>query len=204
MDWYARNNHPSDLQEKNCFLLACSIELRKSSYAKPHCLVSEFILSANDNAVLQKGKIRLVYVIQVDEDGNIKTQLPKTEDAQFIDYVLVDGLVGGSGDAYDWNNLQVCQLSSVLICIPLVLLVYFRDNRCIYCCFPCVQIPQGLCKYGAFLAGGLKPENVAEAIQIVRYCTYYLCVPSSGFCYYRFLGVSKSVILTHCVFLRCH
>eukprot|EP00958_Prasinococcus_capsulatus_P012396 scaffold1236_cov503-Prasinococcus_capsulatus_cf.AAC.1 len=54
-----------------------------------------------------KGKIRLVYVIQVDAEGHAQTPLPSASDAEYIDYLLVDGLVGGSGDAYDWNNLQV-------------------------------------------------------------------------------------------------
>ena len=75
--------------------------------------------------------IKAIWVVSADADGNIVTALPGDEDAlmkqrsdamganpvtaavdwvkgprRAVDYVLVDGVVAGSGETYDWNNLK--------------------------------------------------------------------------------------------------
>lgn len=49
-----------------------------------------------------------------------------------VEWVLVDGIVGGSGEKFDWANLQP---------------------------------PKQVAQRGWFLAGGLGPYNVADAVQ---------------------------------------
>lgn len=49
-----------------------------------------------------------------------------------VEWVLVDGIVGGSGEKFDWGNLES---------------------------------PRHVAQHGWFLAGGLGPHNVAEAVQ---------------------------------------
>lgn len=51
------------------------------------------------------------------------------------EWVLVDGLSGGSGQTFDWQGLQV---------------------------------PQGWSSQGWLLAGGLRPENVGQAVRTLR------------------------------------
>lgn len=75
--------------------------------------------------------IKAVWVVNADADGRIVTPLPGDEDAlvkkrvdamganpvtaavdwvngprRTVDWVLVDGVVAGSGETYDWNKLK--------------------------------------------------------------------------------------------------
>lgn len=57
--------------------------------------------------------LQVVYVVHADQQGCIQTSTPAAMAAEQgrellrpADWVLVDGLKGGSGEAFDWNNLQ--------------------------------------------------------------------------------------------------
>ena len=102
--------------------------------------------------------IKAIWVVNADADGVIVTPLPGDEDAlmkqrtdamganpvtaavdfvkgprRVVDWILVDGVVAGSGETYDWRNLKT---------------------------------PRGASRKGWLLAGGLDPENVAEAVAV--------------------------------------
>lgn len=46
-------------------------------------------------------------VLHADKGGRILTPLPAKRGERLADYVLVDSLQGGSGEAFDWANLSV-------------------------------------------------------------------------------------------------
>ena len=82
--------------------------------------------------------LQVVYVMHADKVGTIQTRLPHQvastsgrDLARTVDWVLLDSLQGGSGEAFDWHNLQP---------------------------------PVGISQQGWLLAGGLTPDNVADAI----------------------------------------
>ncbi|KAF8069502.1 ALG5 [Scenedesmus sp. PABB004] len=57
------------------------------------------------------GDLQVVYVLQADDAGRIVTPLPGADGGpplrRSIEWVLVDGMTGGSGKAFDWRNLRV-------------------------------------------------------------------------------------------------
>eukprot|EP00898_Chlorokybus_atmophyticus_P002062 jgi/Chlat1/2857/Chrsp194S03004 len=73
----------------------------------------------------------VIYVLSADKSGKLQTELPSRDGARAINWLLIDGVVAGSGEAYDWQRLKV---------------------------------PQDLSANGWLLAGGLHPDNVADAI----------------------------------------
>eukprot|EP00879_Flechtneria_rotunda_P010912 GHRR01011403.1.p1 GENE.GHRR01011403.1~~GHRR01011403.1.p1 ORF type:complete len:272 (+),score=72.07 GHRR01011403.1:383-1198(+) len=83
--------------------------------------------------------LQVMYVLHANDEGQIVNQLPGAGDAtqlqRSIEWLLVDGMTGGSGKTFEWNNLQ---------------------------------IPTQLASKGWLLAGGLNPNNVAQAVFIAR------------------------------------
>eukprot|EP00899_Mesostigma_viride_P004981 jgi/Mesvir1/14484/Mv05188-RA.1 len=61
---------------------------------------------------LLKSGLSLIYVMHADKDGRILTPVPEElasasrEGRPLVDWLLIDGAVGGSGESYDWRNLQ--------------------------------------------------------------------------------------------------
>lgn len=53
--------------------------------------------------------LQVVYVLHSTPEGAIQTQLPDKASSRPTDWLLVDGLKGGSGVALDWRALQVPQ-----------------------------------------------------------------------------------------------
>ncbi|WIA10122.1 hypothetical protein OEZ85_010329 [Tetradesmus obliquus] len=55
--------------------------------------------------------LQVVYVLQANDAGQIVTPLPGAGAGQqlqrSIEWLLVDGMTGGSGKSFDWSNLQV-------------------------------------------------------------------------------------------------
>eukprot|EP00897_Mesotaenium_endlicherianum_P005446 jgi/Mesen1/492/ME001024S10719 len=63
---------------------------------------------ARDSLVGLPASLKVTCVLHADKDGVIQTPLPAvTEGGGQIDWVLVDGMQGGSGEAFDWTNLKV-------------------------------------------------------------------------------------------------
>eukprot|EP01025_Chloroclados_australasicus_P067849 TRINITY_DN9410_c1_g1_i1.p2 TRINITY_DN9410_c1_g1~~TRINITY_DN9410_c1_g1_i1.p2 ORF type:complete len:180 (+),score=18.72 TRINITY_DN9410_c1_g1_i1:162-701(+) len=56
------------------------------------------------NVQLFEGKMRVIYVLNANDDGIIQTKIPDSQD--MVEYFLVDGMQGGSGKTYDWSGLQ--------------------------------------------------------------------------------------------------
>ncbi|KAL6749425.1 hypothetical protein V8C86DRAFT_2847270 [Haematococcus lacustris] len=54
-------------------------------------------------AALQSSDLQLMYVMHATPSGDVQTAPP----ASPVDWVLVDGLQGGSGQPLDWSRLQV-------------------------------------------------------------------------------------------------
>ena len=85
----------------------------------------------------------MIYVLQAHPDGRLATPVPEVAlnmTHQRPRFVVVDSLVGGSGETFDWEvagRLGAERLAGVS-----------RD--------------------GWLLAGGLRPENVAEAVRVAR------------------------------------
>jgi len=105
-------------------------------------------------------KIKAIYVVNASADGAIATPMPGDEakltdqrnealkgekgwraaidwvngPRRTVDWLLIDGVNAGSGEAFEWGNLKV---------------------------------PRGVSRKGWLLAGGLTPENVAEAVGCV-------------------------------------
>eukprot|EP00882_Tetradesmus_deserticola_P027368 GHRQ01030270.1.p2 GENE.GHRQ01030270.1~~GHRQ01030270.1.p2 ORF type:complete len:127 (+),score=42.37 GHRQ01030270.1:501-881(+) len=54
---------------------------------------------------------QVVYVLQANDEGQIITPLPGAADGvrlqRSVEWLLIDGLTGGSGRSFDWSNLQV-------------------------------------------------------------------------------------------------
>jgi len=102
-------------------------------------------------------KLRAIYVLNADAEGKLITKLPNDQEEadpalggekgwrkasdwmsrgrRTVDFLLVDGVNAGSGEAYDWSKLKV---------------------------------PRGASKKGWVLAGGLGPDNVADALSMTR------------------------------------
>lgn len=87
-------------------------------------------------------RLRCVYVMHADKGGALQTATPKQlaaaagrELQREVQWVLLDSLQGGSGEAFDWANLQP---------------------------------PLQSCSQGWLLAGGLTPDNVAQAAALAR------------------------------------
>ncbi|KAL3689768.1 hypothetical protein R1sor_016077 [Riccia sorocarpa] len=78
--------------------------------------------------------LKTICVMHADPQGSLQTTI-SAEMEKIIDWVLVDGLEGGSGLKFDWKNF----------CVPELAL-----------------------RKGWLLAGGLTPENVAEAVKLLR------------------------------------
>lgn len=80
--------------------------------------------------------LAVVYVLHADKAGNVQTPLPPAGSRQ-PQWLIVDGLQGGSGEAFDWHQLrtQAAELT-----------------------------PHS--SHGWLLAGGLTPDTVAEAVAI--------------------------------------
>mmetsp|Transcript_25580 Transcript_25580/g.64562 ORF Transcript_25580/g.64562 Transcript_25580/m.64562 type:complete len:272 (+) Transcript_25580:126-941(+) len=75
--------------------------------------------------------LKVIYVMHADASGAVQTPPPPIA----VDWVLLDGLKGGSGETFEWTSLRV---------------------------------PTGASTEGWLLAGGLGPDNVAEAIGIAH------------------------------------
>eukprot|EP00271_Cylindrocystis_brebissonii_P000190 TRINITY_DN1022_c0_g1_i1.p1 TRINITY_DN1022_c0_g1~~TRINITY_DN1022_c0_g1_i1.p1 ORF type:complete len:314 (+),score=43.25 TRINITY_DN1022_c0_g1_i1:750-1691(+) len=59
-------------------------------------------------AALLASPLRLIYVVHADQTGVIQTPLPPIrQDESYFDWLLVDGLQGGSGHKFDWANLKL-------------------------------------------------------------------------------------------------
>ena len=87
----------------------------------------------------------VIWVVHSTPEGELVTPLPpswKGEGGRKVDWVLIDGLQGGSGQAIDWSKL-----SSPLDASESTLASGAK---------------------GWLLAGGLKAENVGEAVAIAR------------------------------------
>jgi phosphoribosylanthranilate isomerase len=85
-------------------------------------------------------RLGVVWVMHSTPEGEIVTPAPpfwKGDGERAVDWVLIDGLQGGSGQALDWNKLS-SQVPAM------------------------AQLTGGV--KGWLLAGGLKPENVKEAV----------------------------------------
>ena len=80
-------------------------------------------------------KIRVVFVAHADAAGAVQTPLP-APGGRPVEWLLVDSLKGGSGEAFDWENMAA----------------------------PAA----GASTRGWLLAGGLTPDNVAEAAAAAR------------------------------------
>ncbi|KAL4420937.1 hypothetical protein ABPG77_001420 [Micractinium sp. CCAP 211/92] len=78
--------------------------------------------------------LAVIYVLHADKAGNVQTPLPPAGSRQ-PQWLIVDGLQGGSGEAFDWHQLRT-QAAGLA--------------------------PHS--SHGWLLAGGLTPESVAEAI----------------------------------------
>lgn len=89
-----------------------------------------------DNARLTVSQLpsslEIIYVLHANANGEIQTPMPSLrKNGDRVEWVLVDGLQGGSGEKFDWENLQV---------------------------------PHDASSKGWILAGGLNPNNVAQAV----------------------------------------
>lgn len=55
--------------------------------------------------------LQVVFVLNADDSGRIQTPVPGTPEGppltRSIDWVLLDGMTGGSGQTFDWRSLQV-------------------------------------------------------------------------------------------------
>ena len=49
--------------------------------------------------------LAVIYVMHASNDGTLQTSLPKRTHKK-VDFVLVDSLVGGSGESFDWTSLE--------------------------------------------------------------------------------------------------
>ncbi|KAL4452784.1 hypothetical protein ABPG75_008446 [Micractinium tetrahymenae] len=78
--------------------------------------------------------LSVVYVLHADKAGNVQTPLPPAGSRQ-PQWLIVDGLQGGSGEAFDWRQLRT-QAAGLA--------------------------PHS--SHGWLLAGGLTPDSVADAI----------------------------------------
>eukprot|EP00195_Chlamydomonas_chlamydogama_P017078 CAMPEP_0202896520 /NCGR_PEP_ID=MMETSP1392-20130828/5513_1 /ASSEMBLY_ACC=CAM_ASM_000868 /TAXON_ID=225041 /ORGANISM="Chlamydomonas chlamydogama, Strain SAG 11-48b" /LENGTH=250 /DNA_ID=CAMNT_0049581911 /DNA_START=25 /DNA_END=777 /DNA_ORIENTATION=- len=91
--------------------------------------------------------LQVIWVMHSTPEGELQTPTPQAMGhSRPADWLLIDGLQGGSGQALDWTKLN---------------------------------IPEGQSSKGWLLAGGLKPENVAQAVNIAR---PYAVDVSSGVC----------------------
>ena len=81
--------------------------------------------------------LQTIYVMHADEQGVLQTPVPPCP----VDFVLVDGMQGGSGERFEWSSLSSNPKLQQAI----------HATRC-----------------GWLLAGGLSPENVGEAITIAH------------------------------------
>ncbi|KAL2631793.1 hypothetical protein R1flu_016479 [Riccia fluitans] len=89
---------------------------------------------ARASALQLPRSLKTICVMHADPQGCLQTTIsPEME--KIIDWVLVDGLEGGSGLKFDWKNFIVPELAL---------------------------------KKGWLLAGGLTPENVAQAVKMLR------------------------------------
>ncbi|KAJ6978301.1 N-(5'-phosphoribosyl)anthranilate isomerase 1, chloroplastic [Populus alba] len=81
-----------------------------------------------------KGKIRIVYVLHANENGNLLNQI-SDEECSLVDWILVDSATGGSGKGFNWTHFELPPIKS---------------------------------KNGWLLAGGIEPENVSEAVSLLK------------------------------------
>ncbi|KAK3288554.1 hypothetical protein CYMTET_3975 [Cymbomonas tetramitiformis] len=103
--------------------------------------------------------LKVIYVMNADSEGTLVTSRPGEDELEAagnrlqgatgwrkasdwvssgrrtVDYLLIDGMKPGSGEAFDWSKLKV---------------------------------PRGASRRGWILAGGLTPDNVAEATKILH------------------------------------
>jgi phosphoribosylanthranilate isomerase len=114
--------------------------------------------AARSSLAALPSRVRAIYVMAASAEGALLTPLPgamiepkkdlmagaqgwrKAVDwvsfgRRTVEWLLVDGAVAGSGQAYDWHG---------------------------------VRVPRGASRRGWLLAGGLTPENVAEAMAAAR------------------------------------
>ena len=49
----------------------------------------------------------LIFVASVREDGSVATAMPSDAHAAELEYLLVDGVNPGSGEAFDWDAFEV-------------------------------------------------------------------------------------------------
>lgn len=82
--------------------------------------------------------VAVVYVVHARADGTVVTPLPASS-CRLPEWVLVDGLQGGSGQALDWQRLRGAGAAAL----------------------------NSVSSHGWLLAGGLGPGNVAAAIATV-------------------------------------
>ncbi|KAF3776550.1 N-(5'-phosphoribosyl)anthranilate isomerase 1 [Nymphaea thermarum] len=104
---------------------------------------------------------RVVYVLHADETGKLITGTPDDESLASVDWVLVDSVQGGRSVVLFWS------------------LKYFSDFIVHFCLsYKCqggkgfdwgkFKLPSIQSKHGWLLAGGLNPENVRQAIEILK------------------------------------
>lgn len=88
----------------------------------------------------------VIWVMHATPEGELVTPGPPSwrgEGGRVVDWVLIDGLQGGSGQALDWSKLASSLPAHI-------------------------QSPESKGPKGWLLAGGLKPENVKEAVSKAR------------------------------------
>lgn len=56
--------------------------------------------------------LKVIYVLHANKNGVIQTSFPQSDSGPLVEWVLVDGLQGGSGEQFDWRNFQVPSMKS--------------------------------------------------------------------------------------------
>ncbi|KAJ9553392.1 hypothetical protein OSB04_017437 [Centaurea solstitialis] len=101
-------------------------------------------------SVLAKEK-QIIYVLHANEDGHLLNQI-SDENCSLVDWILVDSAKGGR----HWR------FSVQLTCGP----VYVGSGKGFN--WSQFKLPPIRSKHGWLLAGGMKPENVSEALSLLK------------------------------------
>ncbi|KAG6763777.1 hypothetical protein POTOM_031217 [Populus tomentosa] len=98
------------------------------------------------------GKNRIVYVLHANENGNLLNQI-SDEECSLVDWILVDSATGGRQE----NDLPSC------IAHPSSPFCHGKGFN-----WTEFELPPIKSKNGWLLAGGIKPENVSEALSLLK------------------------------------